>query len=367
MTILDRMLFASFLRAFLICLTSTLSLYIVVDLFTNLDDFANQSGSFVETIKHVAVYYGYRSIQYVDRLAEAIVLLAAMFTISWMQRSNELLPLLSAGVSTKRVLRPILFGSCLLLGLSTLNSELVIPEVADMLLLDRDDPDGGRDKLVQGAYDSNGVHVEGIIGFPKELTVKGFYVTVPETATNGMVHLSAADAMYIPPREGDSRSGGWLMTTTTPAELDPANKPEMLELIDPGKYFLKVREVDFKALTRNPKWFMYASTVHLHELLDRPDGGRQSQIAVLFHMRLTRPIIGLLLVIMGLSIILRDQTRHVLISAGLCLVMCAVFYGVVLACRFLGNADLLPPALAAWLPVLIFGPLAFVLYDAIHT
>ena len=367
MTILDRMLFASFLRAFVICLTSTLSLYIVVDLFTNLDDFANQGRTFPETLRHIVVYYAYRAIQYVDRLAEAIVLLAAMFTVSWMQRSNELLPLLSAGVSTKRVLRPILFGSCLLVALSTLNSELVIPEIADMLLLERDDPDGTRDQLIQGAFDSNGVHVEGIIGHPRELAVRGFYVTLPETATNGMVHLSAMDARYIPARDGDARSGGWLLTTATPQELDPANKPAMLELIDYGKYFLKVKDVDYKALTRNPKWFMYASTLHLHDLLEHSDGRRQNQLAVLFHMRLTRPLIGLLLVIMGLSIILRDQTRHMLISAGLCLVMCAVFYGVVLGCRFLGNADLLPPALAAWLPVLIFGPLSFVLYDAIHT
>ena len=39
MTILDRMLFASFVRAYVICLVSTLSLYIIVDLFTNIDDF----------------------------------------------------------------------------------------------------------------------------------------------------------------------------------------------------------------------------------------------------------------------------------------------------------------------------------------
>ena len=70
---------------------------------------------------------------------------------------------------------------------------------------------------------------------------------------------------------------------------------------------------------------------------------------------------------MGLSIILRDQTRHVFISAGLCLAMCAIFFAVVFAGRFLGNADYVSPALAAWLPVLIFGPLALALYDAIHT
>ena len=45
-------------------------------------------------------------------------------------------------------------------------------------------------------------------------------------------------------------------------------------------------------------------------------------MAVMFHMRLTRPLLGLILVVMGLSIILRDQNRNVFISAGLCLLLC---------------------------------------------
>ena len=40
MNILDRMVFFSFIRAYFICLTSTLSLYIIVDLFTNIDAYA---------------------------------------------------------------------------------------------------------------------------------------------------------------------------------------------------------------------------------------------------------------------------------------------------------------------------------------
>ena len=78
-------------------------------------------------------------------------------------------------------------------------------------------------------------------------------------------------------------------------------------------------------------------------------------------------VVGMLLVVMGLSIILRDQTRHVFISAGLCLAMCAVFFAVVFGGKFLGTGDYVSPALAAWLPVLIFGPLSVALYDAIHT
>src|SRR5258708_1755586 len=112
---------------------------------------------------------------------------------------------------------------------------------------------------------------------------------------------------------------------------------------------------------------MYASTPQLLAELSKPDSTRLASMAVLFHMRLTRPILAMLLVFMGLSVILRDQNRNVFISTGLCLVLCATFFGACFFCRYLGDNEFLSPALAAWLPVLFFGPLAFVLFDAIPT
>src|SRR5258707_446925 len=39
MNLLDRLLIRSYLKAYVVCLVSLLSLYVVVDLFTNVDDF----------------------------------------------------------------------------------------------------------------------------------------------------------------------------------------------------------------------------------------------------------------------------------------------------------------------------------------
>ena len=139
------------------------------------------------------------------------------------------------------------------------------------------------------------------------------------------------------------------------------------EVLDSGKFFLHTREVTFETITRPRTWFVYASTAQLLEELSKPDSTRLASMAVLFHMRLTRPILALILVLMGLSVILRDQNRNVFISMGLCLGVCAVFFAACFACKHLGDTEYLAPALAAWLPVLVFGPLAFVNFDAIHT
>src|SRR5688572_12192880 len=118
LTLIDRQLIFNYLKSYLICLVSLLGLFIVVDLFTNLDTFTENKQTFQETMEHILKYYGLKTMQIFDRLCEAIVLMAAMFTVALMQRNNEMLPLLSAGVSTRRVVRPVLFSAFLMLGLS---------------------------------------------------------------------------------------------------------------------------------------------------------------------------------------------------------------------------------------------------------
>src|SRR6202035_561320 len=108
-------------------------------------------------LTHIGKYYAARSTTIFDRLSEMIVLLAAMFTIAWVQRNNELLPQLSAGVSTRRIVRPVLLSACAMMALATLNQELVIPRLSNLLTINRDDPNGNRDLLVRSGYESNHV------------------------------------------------------------------------------------------------------------------------------------------------------------------------------------------------------------------
>jgi lipopolysaccharide export system permease protein len=372
MKLLDRVLIFNYLKSYLICLSSLLGLYIIVDLFTNLDDFANHHPGLTAVTKAIVNYYGYKIPQIFDRLCEPIVLLAAMFTVAMVQRSNELLPLLSAGVSTRRVVRPVLFSACLMLGLSTFNQEMVIPNIADRLTAQRDDPDGHKEfHCIQGGYEPNGIHIEGLTAIRKEHLVRQFDCFIPDSVAGGNpLSLHAKEARWIKPTPTkEPRTAGWLLTETTPAQLDHWNQPQqqILEMINPGKYFLHVEEVDFDTITRDRKWYLYASTPRLLYELNKPDSTRLADMAVAFHMRLTRPILGMILVFLGLSVILRDQNRNVFISAAMCLGLCAFFFGACFACQQLGSNNIVSPALAAWAPVLFFGPLAFVLFDAIHT
>jgi lipopolysaccharide export system permease protein len=361
--LIDRQMIRGYFKAYFVCLISLLSLYIVVDLFTNLDDFTKHHKRLLEVLKHILTYYGYQVPQIFDRLCEVIVLLAAMFTVAWMQRNNEQIPLLSAGVSTRRIVAPVLACACIMLFLTILNQELLLSRIAPRLTLARDDPQGDKELTVQPVYDRNGLHFHGEKANRKTQSIHNLTCSIPAPLCGNLGHLTAKEAHYLPDANG--RDGIWELTGTKPAELEEI--PNILEPIDTGRCLLHTHGASFEAMTRARNWFQLASTYRLYQELQDSESTRLAPIAVLFHMRLTRPILGIVLVFLGLSVILRDQNRNVVISSGMCLVLCAVFFATIYACKMLGDGDYLSPTLAAWLPVLCFGPHALVLFDAVHT
>ena len=365
MSTLDRMLLLTYFRSYALVCVCLIGLYTVLDLFTHLDDFVNKPGGFAASVRHTVTYYGYRVPQVFDMMAEFLTLAAATFTVSWMQKNNELLPQLSAGIPTRRAIRPVLLGAALTLSLAPLNQQFLIPEVADQLMTARDDPQGARAQVIMGAYDRTGVHIEGFAGFRRDRKVDRMNITFPESSPSGMLHMTAAEGVFVP-KGDDPLSGGWMLTRTVPEAFD-GPLPTGLTALAIGRFFLKVEDADFDAVCRGGTWYTYAATTELREMLTDPEPRRRGKIAVLFHTRLTRPLTGAIMVVLGLAVILWNPNRAVIISAGLCLAIAAAKFLFVIASKYLGDQDVLPATLAAWLPVIVFGPAALVAFDSVHT
>jgi lipopolysaccharide export system permease protein len=372
MILLDRMLLRSFFKAWLVCFFSLVSLYLVIDLFNKLDEFFDAAKATEAPLWQViASYYTYQLVLIFDRLCGVIVLLAAMFTITWLQRNNELLPLLSAGVPTRRVLRPIAVGTLIMVALNWANREFLIPQVAEELQNPASDPRGEGVLVVNGAYEPNFILITGAQAVRQSLLVRNFTCTVPERVAGALTTIRAQEARYVPRQEGVPLSGGWLLTeaeTSPPLSLTSHQwRDNVLEVLDPGKYFLRTERVDFDMVTRTRSWYTYASVWDIVGEMERTEGGRLAPLAVQIHLRLTLPILTFIMVLMGLAIILRDQCRNVFLNAGMCLIMAAAFYASCYLAKYLGEHEYLSPTLAAWLPVFGFGPLALAMADAIHT
>jgi lipopolysaccharide export system permease protein len=368
-TIHDRQMMFSYFKAYLFCLVSLLGLFIIVDMFLNLEELTSNRRGFTDLVSFVGAYYGYKSFQIFDRLCEAVALLAGMFTVGWMQRNNELLPLLSAGVSTRRAVQPVLVCAFIMMGLVVANQELGLPNIDPFMLENRSNADGLKESEVKPTKDRNGIFISGQSAVKKDGLVKNCTVIIPaQIGGNSIVLIEAKEAWFVPEVEGDEQSGGWLLKQVREDVANwPKEREDILKRNLDGSYFLRTKDVTIATLTRVKNWYNYLPTWKLLSELDHPGNSSQNAyLAVAFHMRLTRPLIGIILVLLGLSVILRDQNRNVFISAGLCLGLCGLFFATLFGCQYLGNSTI-SPALAAWLPVFVFGPISLVMYDAVHT
>jgi lipopolysaccharide export system permease protein len=64
---------------------------------------------------------------------------------------------------------------------------------------------------------------------------------------------------------------------------------------------------------------------------------------------------------LGLPLVITRGNRNPFIAIGVCLAIVSMFMLVVLSCKSLGAGGWIQPTFAAWLPLMIFAPLAVAL------
>ena len=111
----------NFLEPFLICFFGFLSIWLLFDLMDNLTEFTSAHAS----VKVIAFYYLTQLPQIVLISLPVGLLLALLFSLSSMSRRNEIISMLTAGVSVPRVMLPLILVGVVTSGLLLwLNYEL---------------------------------------------------------------------------------------------------------------------------------------------------------------------------------------------------------------------------------------------------
>lgn len=388
LTILDRYLLRNFVFAYLAIFLCLVLMYIVIDVFTKFEEFtaadpartalkmqraqaasttdqepvkarkkADQDETALDRIKYfcrnVAVFYGYRLPVFFQRINGIMLLLAGAFTIGLMERQNELIPILASGVPLRRLLMPLGTVTCFFLFVQILDTELIIPHCADHLLRQAEDPLGKRPLLVPGAFDARHVHIDARVAFPQRLMIQHARVTLPPSLVGNTIHIRSKEMFYHPGT--GPHNHGWIMngcdTETVPV------KHEVIEQLQPGQFFLHT-ELSYTRITRRPNWYLYQSTFDLMDIIEKEQGiSQRSAIIALLHQRFLAPGYDLLLLMLGLPIIAGRSEWNLYIRVGWCLLIFSVMQGLGMATAALVKTEAIDPALAAWLPMLLLGPL----------
>ncbi len=88
---------------------------------------------------------------------------------------------------------------------------------------------------------------------------------------------------------------------------------------------------------------------------------------VAVHSRMVQPLMDGTLLMLGLPLMLSRRNRNVFFSISICLGVATAFTLLSLCCQSLGGMSVLRPSLAAWLPLLIFVPVAAAMSHTLRT
>jgi lipopolysaccharide export system permease protein len=371
MTTIDRYLLFLYVRVLAICFATVSGLLIVIHVFSNLDEFLRYTektgGNLMMTMVE---YYGPYTLSIFERLSAMLTLLALLFVIAWLNKTNELTALLASGVNKRRIVRPLLLASIVvILGAAALR-EFSIPKYQDRLDRNPQDLTGELPRPMRPTFDPNAVAL--IQG--KHLLPVNFEIVHPTLRIQGgpLVEafgskISAYKATYQPATTYSS-AGYMFADVSAPANINNIDSvsgldgsPLLLtakdtEWIPPGHCFL-ASNIEYEMLRGGSAWKQFASTFELVQHLRGENVRGGNEVRVQIHQRILRPLIDWTVLLLGMPVLLTRPDRHMFWVAGACLGIVAGFTAVAIGLSALGSSgSILSPAFATWLPLLIFLP-----------
>jgi lipopolysaccharide export system permease protein len=370
-TKIDRYILTLFLRTVLICFCSLAGIFIVFHAFTSMDDLVKQAQEEDGLVRVMFRYYGPYMLLLFDWTGAIIALMAFLFTIGWLRRTGELTAILSAGISHGRIFRPILIASLILVVLQLANREMVLPMYSDVLTMKAKDISGEHEQPILAQYDKvNRVLIDG-----SSLVTLSQLIREPSFRLDGDYPgfgdlLLADSARWLD--ANDEHSSGYLLEgVQRPDRIDQLRsvgvKDRMILMTSRDQLWLGSRQCFFATtvhtdfLQTNQSATRMASVRELSQRVRNPAVHSSMGLKVLLHERILRLPLDYALILLGLPMVVNRHGRNLFVMIGAAMLTVMAFFAVkTLAGAMGGSGYWLSPMMAAWLPLLILGPVAYV-------
>lgn len=370
MTILDRYLLFLFLKIFAVCFTSFVGLFLVIHLFSNLDDLSDLvelSGGWAQLL---ADFYVPRIAELFDKTAAVLVLISAIFSVNMMQKRRELLAIEAGGITLLRAIRPIVVAAVCLIALTVVNREYLIPSLKDRLVRTPQNwLDQGRAEMLVQQDTTTGIRLRGKEIMLADKTIIEPKVQLPATISTQHNRLTAQLASF---ESADQRhpAGIRLKKVTQPVELagfrsivvdnqtPVVYSPSDVRWLNEDELFV-VSDVTMEQAAFGNRLALYRTTPEMMAAVRKPRTWFGNNQKVGLHVRILQPFLDMTLLLLGLPLAISNTDRNIFVAAGISFAVVAAVSIVTLASQSLGTYNLIQPAaLSAWIPLLVFVPLA---------
>ena len=257
------------------------------------------------------------------------------------------------------MLWPVVLLGIVLNSLLIVNQEFIIPRIADKLVRRQENAAGNETRLVKLQNDQSNTLLLGRLDVSKGTMTEVFLIK--RDGLGRMTHLQyAPQARWdpTPKHEGWILDGADSLQTATDEQPGTFGKTDVFYTTD-----LSPREMSLRSST---EYLRYQSTSRLVEMSKQPYLQRRmhKELNLERHFRFTSPLINVIILLLSAPLIMSREPKSVFLQMVKALVVTVGCFGLAFAALQLGVER---PLLAAWLPVVIFGPAAALVLDAVKT
>ena len=354
---IDRYIIAKFLGTYFFSIVLIISIGVVFDFNENIDRFTESQAPW----KAIAVDYYLNFIPYYANLFSALfVFISVIFFTTKLADHSEIIAMISAGISRRRLMVPYMMSAAIIAALTFYLGAEVIPRSSVKRLAF----ENTYKKRVKDPTYAEKVQLQvdtGVIAYMEHfdgMSKTGMHFSLDKFENKKLVsHLSANTAVY------DTLSDvryQWHLRDVTIREL--RGMKEKITNYNQIDSIIRMEPRDFLFI-RNQQETM--TNAELKDYIDKQrnrGSGNLSIFEVEYHKRFASPLAAFILSTIGMSLSSRKRKGGMGFSLGIGIALSATYILLQgISATFSTNAGM-HPALAAWMPNILYTIIAIYLY-----
>ncbi len=363
---MDRYVAWYFISSYLVCFLFFLGIFVVIDLFPKMDDilgaapFAEDRGEslFFMTVR----LYSLKIPEIFLQVAPYLTLIAAMFTVTRLRKANEMIPMVMAGVSVFRILLPLFVLAFCLMGAMVVVQEVLASPCAtarllmETFLLDHDE------RLIVEKEVMTGVDGRSIVVNNYDVNARligrvDISYFEEEEGERFNCHITGRNLRWLGEERGWSFEEGAIERERLGAGVGEEKMKAPLRVLHIG-----ITPDDILLFLKTPYDMSLGQIKRLYAMSPTDLG-----LKVLLHHHITFPLTNIILLLLGLPFVLRQEQHSNFLGIAVALAICLGFFALDVIMRDMGAQDYIPPVIAAWFSVVFCGSLGICIFDSVRT
>jgi lipopolysaccharide export system permease protein len=348
LTILDRYILRELSRTVFLGLLAFIAVFISLDMVENVDDFVDSSAS----VLTISKYYVFQIPHIFTLTLPVAVLISCLFTVGQMARHSELVAIKASGIRFGRTVIPLLFAGFLASIASLAVSELVEPAAnAEVRRIKSNEIErsgaGGEPRMRNNiSYRAKGGFFYFAPEYDTRLNVLKDVVVERSLRGNLMFRVNAEKATW--------KDSTWVFSEAWVRWFNEDGDVEREAYIPEGSLpDVTASPADIVRKQRQPEEMGFRELSRLVTRIEE-SGGDPTRYRVGLNMKISFPFTNLIVILIGAPLSARLRRGGMAVGMGMGLALTFIYYGFIRVGQALGEQDIMPVVLAAWLGNIAF-------------